>query len=303
MNNLLSSYYSVSNYLSSIILLAGMLSLLGLIGWLIAGASGIAMFLAAGALVLLSAPRVTPQFILRLHQARRLQPGDAPKLYEVIVWLAERAGLKKIPVLYYFPSDAINAFTTGLYNSTSIAISDGMLHKLDSRELTGVLAHEISHIRNHDLLVMLMAEVMSRLTSVMAFTGYMLILIYIPMYVMTGTAVSWLLLIVLMMAPTVSIIMQMTLSRLHEFSADTTAAKITGDPLGLASALEKIDYYQGGWVERMFIPSRRRYQPALLRTHPLMTDRIRRLRELAEQMPSSDHPFDSVDRFELRRYR
>ena len=133
MNNLLSSYYSVSNYLSSIFLLAGMLTLLGLIGWLIAGPSGIAMFLAAGVLVFASAPRITPQFILRLHQARRLQPGDAPKLHEIIFWLAERAGLKKVPVLYYFPSDAINAFTTGLYDSTAIAVSDGMLRKLDSR--------------------------------------------------------------------------------------------------------------------------------------------------------------------------
>jgi heat shock protein HtpX len=130
----------------------------------------------------------------------------------------------------------------------------------------------------------------------------MLIFIYFPLYIMMDTAVPWLLLLVLMMAPTISLIMQMTLSRLHEFSADTAAAKLTGDPLGLASALEKIDYYQGGWVERMFIPSRRRCQPALLRTHPLMIDRIRRLRELAVQMPSSGHPFDSDDRYKLHRF-
>lgn len=302
MNKLLSSYYNVSNYLLSIILLVGMLTLLGLIGWLLAGPSGIAMFLAAGVLVLISAPRITPHFILRLHQARKLQPGEAPLLHEIIFWLTERADMKDTPMLYYFPSSAINAFTTGLYDSTAIAVSDGMLRQLDSRELTGVLAHEVSHIRNHDLLVMLMADVMSRLTSVMAFTGYMLILIYIPLFILTGTTIPWVLLLVLMMAPTISIIMQMTLSRLHEFSADIEAARLTGDPLGLASALKKIEYYQGGWIERMFIPSGLRYQPALLNTHPLMIDRIRRLEELAKQMPSSRHPFDSGDRYDLLRF-
>jgi len=284
-------------------LLAGMLTLLSLIGWVLAGPAGIAMFLAAGVLAFFSAPRITPQFILRLHKARRLQPDEAPKLYEIIYWLTRRAGLKQAPVLYHFPADMINAFTTGLYDSTSIAISDGMLRKLDSRELTGVLAHEVAHIRNHDLLIMLMADVMSRLTSMMALTGYILLLIYIPLFIMTGTAFPLLLLFLLMMAPTISLLMQMALSRLHEFSADITASKITGDPLGLASALEKIDYYQGGWLERMLIPTRRRYQPALLRTHPLMAKRVRRLRELAEKMSSSEYPFGPGGRHELHRFR
>ncbi|MBT8438242.1 MAG: peptidase M48, partial [Gammaproteobacteria bacterium] len=68
-----------------------------------------------------------------------------------------------------------------------------------------------------------------------------------------------------------------------------------------ASALQKIDYYQGGWAERMFVPSKRRRQPALLRTHPLMIDRVKRLRELAEQMPPAGHPLDSGDRYDLPR--
>ncbi len=290
-------YYKVRNYLHSIILLAGMMVLLSLIGWLLAGPPGVVWFLLVGVFLFISAPRLTPQFILRLHRAKILHPDDAPRLYEIITSLAERADLKKVPTLYYIPSSVINAFTTGLNENAAIALSDGMLRQLNPRELTGVLAHEISHISSNDLFVMMVADIISRLTSIMAFAGYILLWIYIPMFILTDTTVPWALLIVLMMAPTFSVLMQMALSRTHEFNADIEAAKLTDDPLGLASALEKIEYYQGSWIERMFIPSRRMREPVLLRTHPLMVDRINRLKELASQMHQSGHSYDSGKKY------
>ena len=296
MNILFSSYYKLSNYLSSIVLLAGMLALLSLIGWLLAGPSGIGLFLLGGVIIFISAPRITPRFILRLHRAKVLHPKDAPLLYEIITWLAKRAGMKNIPTLYYIPSGMINAFTTGLKKNAAIALSDGMLRQLNSRELTGVLAHEISHIHSNDLLVILMADVICRLTSIMAFTGYILIWIYLPLFILTDASVPWVLLLVLMLAPSISVLMQLALSRTHEFSADVEAAKLTNDPLGLASALKKIEYYQGSWIERIFAPYRRMREPSLLRTHPLMTDRVNRLKDLASQMRSSGHPFDSSEK-------
>ena len=297
MKSLFSTYYRLRNYLQSLVLLVGMLVLLSLVGWLLAGPAGIVWFLLVGVFILISALRIPPRFILRLHGARVLSPEDAPRLYEIISWLAEQAGMGNTPTLYYIPSRLMNAFSTGLNEKNAVvAISDGMLRSLNPRELTGVLAHEISHIHSNDLLVLLVADVISRLTSVMAITGYVLIWIYIPLFILTDAKVPWVLLIVLMMAPTFSALMQLALSRTREFSADVEAAGLTNDPLGLASALEKIEHYQGSWIERVFIPNRGMREPFLLRTHPLMVDRINRLKDLASQMRSSGHPFDSSEK-------
>ncbi len=297
MKSFFSTYYRLRNYLHSLILLAGMLALLSLIGWLLAGPSGIVWFLLVGVFILISAPRIPPGLILRMYSAQVLSPEDAPRMYEIITWLAEQAGMKNTPTLYYIPSRLMNAFSTGLNEkNAALAISDGMLRSLNPRELTGVLAHEISHIHSHDLLVMLMADVISRLTSVMAFAGYLLIWIYIPLFIIADAKVPWMLLIVLLMAPTFSALMQLALSRTREFSADAEAARLTDDPLGLASALEKIERYQGSWIERIFIPYRHMREPSLLRTHPLMVDRVNRLKDLASQMDSSGHPFNSSEK-------
>ena len=298
MKSLFSTYYRLRNYLHSLILLAGMLVLLSLIGWLLAGPSGIVWFLLVGIFILISAPYIPPHIILRMYRAQVLSPEDAPRLYEIISWLTKQAGMENTPTLYYIPSKLMNAFSTGLNEKNAvIAISDGMLRSLNPRELTGVLAHEISHIHSNDLLVMLVADVIGRLTSVIAFAGYILIWIYIPLFILTEAKVPWALLLVLMMAPTFSALMQFALSRSREFSADVEAAKLTDDPLGLASALEKIEHYQGNWIERVFISNRRIREPSLFRTHPLMTDRVNRLRDLASQMRSSGHPFDSSEKY------
>lgn len=291
MKNQFLRHYRLRNYLHSLLLLAGMLVLLSLIGWLLAGPPGILWFFLAGLFIVISVPRITPAFILRLHGAQPLTPAEAPQLYHIVIALAEQAGLKNVPALYYIPNSLMNSFTTGLHENATIAISDGMLRQLDARELTAVLAHELSHIYSNDLLVMLVADVISRLTSVLAFTGFFLISIYIPLYILTDDQVPWLLLIVLMMAPTISALMQLALSRSREFNADTEAVRLTGDPLALASALEKIDRYQGGWFERMLMPNRRVREPSLLRTHPLLGDRIKRLRQLASQKDYSAYTY------------
>lgn len=287
MRYLFPGYYKFRNYLYSFVLLAGMMALLSLIGWFLAGPAGVSWFLFAGVLIFISAPRFSPLFILHLHRAQALRPEDAPQLYEIITRLTKKAGLKRRPTLHYIPGMAINAFTTGLRKNAAIAVSDGMLRQFNSRELTGVLAHEISHIRNNDLLIMLVANIINHLTGIMSFTGYILIVVYIPLFMVTGAEVPWVLLFVLMISPTLSVLMQLSLSRVHEFNADMQAAELTNDPLGLASALEKIQIYQGNWIKKFFIPSRRMYEPELLRTHPLMADRIKRLKELASYMHGS----------------
>jgi len=284
MNTSTASKYMLRNYLHSLILLVSMMALLSLVGWLLMGPIGIGWFLVIGIFTLLSAARVSPRIILLMHGARPLSPEEAPYIYEIIVRLSQRAGIKNIPKLYYIPARLMEIFTTGLNHNTSIALSYGIVRHLSTRELTGVLAHEISHIRSNDLMVMLMASVIASLTSMMALAGSVLVLIYIPMYILTGEIVPWPLLIVLMLAPTASALMQMSLSRSRELRADLEAVRLTEDPLSLASALEKIESYQWNWAERILMPSRRVRIPFFLRTHPLIKDRVNRLKELDEEM-------------------
>lgn len=278
------SSYKFRNYLHSIILFVGMLALLSLVGWLLMGPVGIGWFLTVGVFALVGAVRISPHFILLMHGARPMMPEDAPYLYEIIARLSERAGIKDIPTLYYIPVRLMEIFTTGLNQNTSIAISYGMIRQLNVRELTAVLAHEIGHIRSNDLLVMLMASIIASLTSMMALAGSILVLIYLPLYILTDEIVPWTLLIVLMLAPTASALMQMSLSRSRELRADQEAVGLTDDPLSLASALEKIESYQWSWAERILMPKRRVRIPLLLRTHPLVTDRVNRLKELASEI-------------------
>lgn len=279
MKNSLISYYRLQNYIQPLLLLVGMLGLLGIVGWLIMGAAGIVWFLFVGVFLLITSARISPRMMLVLHDARALKPEDSPYLYSIVTRLCEQANIKNIPTLHYIPSRLMDVFTTGLNKNVSIAISYGLVRQLNTQELTGVLAHEISHIRSNDLFVMLIADVIGRLTSVMAVTGYILFWIYIPLYILTDEELPWILPILLITAPTASLLMQLALSRSREFHADLEAARLTEDPLSLASALRKIEKNQGNWLERILIPARRIRIPLLLRTHPLVSDRINRLKD------------------------
>lgn len=270
----------------SLILLAGMFGLLGVIGWLLMGPGGIAWFLFLGIFILIGSTRISPRLMLMLHGARLLSPKESPYLYSIIARLTRRAGIKNIPTLYYIPGTLMDVFTIGINENASIAISYGIVRHLTTRELTGVLAHEICHIRGNDMLVMLFAHVITSLTNIMALTGYILLWIYIPLFALTDEKIPWVLLIVLMLAPTVSALMLLALSRAHEFSADLEAARLTNDPMSLASALEKIESYQANWMESIFTSARRIRVPLLLRTHPLAADRINRLKNISTQMYS-----------------
>jgi len=280
--------YRIQNLLHTFLLLAGMLLLLSLIGWLVAGSIGVLWALGTGAVLIITAPRLSPRLILYLYGARPVAPQQSAQLTDIIAWLANRSHLPQRPQLYYIPSSAMLAFSVGMQNDTAIAISDGLLRQLNIREMTAVLAHEISHIQSKDLWVMAIADIISRITSLMALTGYIMILFYIPLFVFQGQHIPWLLLLLLMIAPSLSALMQLALSRTREFSADMQAMKLTGDPLGLISALSKINYYEKNWLGRLLLPNVRAPNPSLLRTHPLTEERIRRLRTIAQH---DHHPF------------
>lgn len=275
------------NGLHTLSLLAAMGAILALIGWLLAGPQGAAWTAMLGLLSLLFAGQVSPRMILRLYRARPLGRDEIPGLQARLMELARRAGLARVPKPYYVPSRMMSAFAVGDSENSSIALSDGLLRALDGRELTGVLAHEISHIRTNDIRVMGLADLVSRLTGILAQLGQLMLLLLLPMLLLGGVDLVSLFLtsFVLMLAPVATAMLQLALSRVREYDADIGAAELTGDPMGLAYALDKIERIQGSWLERVFLPGRREPDPALLRTHPDSQERIRRLADLAPREP------------------
>lgn len=275
--------HKLLNWLQSTLMLSAMGGLMGLVGWLLAGPEGALWTLVAGALLIVFSPRLSPKLVLRMYGAMPLSPAQAPELYALVEALAQRARLPAVPRLYYIPAPEPNAFTMGKPDEAVIAVTAGLLRTMNLRELAGVLAHEITHIRNNDVWVMNLADTLTRVTANLSFLGQIILFINLPLILMTGEGVSWLAILLLVFAPTLSALLQLALSRTREFDADLGAAELTGDPEGLASALAKLEAHQRGWLRRILLPRRSDPEPSLLRTHPPTQERIRRLMELAHR--------------------
>jgi heat shock protein HtpX len=272
----------VSNFFHSLLLFGGMILLFSLLGWFIAGSSGLILLLIFGVVLLLLSNRISAQIVLKAYRARPLMYHEAPQLLNIVEELSRRAGLFHPPSLYYIPSQVINAFSVGHRENAAIGVTDGILRNLNIRELTGVLAHEISHIRNNDLYVMGLADMINRTTSMLSTFGQILLFVNLPLILYGGHQISWFFILLLIFAPTISSLLQLGLSRSREYEADLEAARLTGDPRGLAAALAKLEQLEAGFLERIFLPGRRVPEPSLLRTHPRTEDRVKRLLELEE---------------------
>jgi heat shock protein HtpX len=268
-------------FLQTLVIISGMAGLFGAIGWVVFGKAGLYWSMTIAAVLFLTTPRISPWMVLKAYRARMLEPRDAPGLYELLAALSDRAGLPARPRLYYVPSRIMNAFSVGTPSSSAIALSDGLLRALNRREIAGVLAHEITHIRNNDLRLHALADLMTRVTSAFSFMGQVLIVFYLPLAFLYDTKMPLVPILLLVFAPSVSMMLQLALSRTREFDADLGAAALTGDPLGLASALGRMDRIERGLWDIVFLPGRRNPEPSLLRTHPGTAERIRRLEALA----------------------
>lgn len=268
------------NRLQSLLLLGALAGLLALIGWLLWGTAGLLMPVLAAVALLLLNPVVAPELVMRMYRARYLAPERAPALYAMLAELARRAGLPARPALYYVPSAMVNAFAVGTRGRAAIALTDGLLRTLDSRETLGVLAHEVSHVASNDLRVMALADTVSRFTSTLSLFGQLLVLLNLPLALVYGQGIHWGAVLLLVFAPNVAALAQLGLSRTREYDADLNAVRLTGDPVGLARALTRIAQVQGSFLERVLLPGRHVPEPSLLRTHPATEDRVRRLMEL-----------------------
>ena len=216
----------------------------------------------------------------RLEELAQVAGGDR---------LAGRAGLRRRPRLYYVPSRLLNAFAVGRPDDAVIALTDGLLRSMRLRELAGILAHETSHIRNNDLWLMGLADLVGRLTRLMTMLGLFLLILAVPLWIGGAASFPWLVIPLLVFAPQLTTLLQLALSRAREYEADLDAAGLTGDPAGLASALAKLERFQRGMWEQILIPGYRLPEPSLLRSHPPTEERIARLRELqAAAAPAFD---------------
>lgn len=267
------------NRLQTLLLLGLMTGYAGLVSWLLWGADGLWFVLVWGAVLLFFSPQLSGRWVLRMYGARPLPLAQAPRYHQALAVLAQRASLPRPPSLWWVPSPMVNAFAVGRRDESAIAVTDGLLRTLSPRELVAVLAHEAAHIAHGDLFVMSLADIISRITSAMSFAGLVLIFLSLPQ-ALSGGDVDWWPLILLAAAPQVNLLAQLGLSRTREFDADLTAAQLTGDPEGLASALVKLEQVQNGFLRRIFFPGQGVPEPSWLRTHPTTEERVQRLRDL-----------------------
>ncbi|MEE4255213.1 MAG: zinc metalloprotease HtpX, partial [Desulfuromusa sp.] len=266
--------HSWRNRLQTVLLLGFLACYTVLLGWLIWGSAALVWLLAITAVFLLFIPVGSPHLLMQLYGARSLRRSQAPQLYQLVEQLAQRAELENLPSLYYLPIRQPNAMAVGSREEPYIAISQGLLRMLSQRELAGVVAHEISHLRNDDIKVMRLADLISRLVGILSLFGQILLLLNLPLILFTELKVNWLLVLILVCAPQMCMLAQLRLSRVREFNADLGAVTLTDDPEGLAMALQKIERQTNGFFRRVFPFNSVSHW---LNTHPSNEERICRL--------------------------
>ena len=279
------------NTLHTWLLAAGSLILLCTTAWAFGGATGVVYAAVFGTLSLWLAQRASPRMVLAMYKARPVELAEFPTGVRIVEEIARRAGLPAAPKLFIVPSKMMNAFAVGRRGDAAIAITDALATRLSARELAGVLAHEISHVVHEDVRVMAFADMVSRFTSFMSTVGlFSLILNLLGFAGGYPAQIPWAAVMILLAAPTVGGLLQMALSRTREFDADLEAARLTGDPDGLASALQKLEKAQGRLWEGLILPGGRIPDPSILRSHPLTDERVARLRSLKEEMSGAGRP-------------
>lgn len=282
----------MSSQIKTFFLLVLLTGLVLFLGRAMGGNTGL---IVAGALALvmnLGGYWYSDKIVLASYRARELGVSEAPGLHQMVEELAKAAGIPK-PRIYLVPESAPNAFATGRNPEHAVvAVTDGLLRLMSPEELRGVVAHEMGHILNRDILVQSLAGV---LAGVVMFAANMLQ--WGAIFGMgrssdnenSGGGVAGSLLIALL-APIAASLIQFAISRSREFLADATAARLTGAPEGLASALLKLTEYAkrapmqngGPATSHLFIVNPFAGGIAgLFSTHPPVEERVRRLRELS----------------------
>jgi heat shock protein HtpX len=276
------------NWLKTTILMAGIVALFGVVGAAFGGANGMLLALVLGGAMNIFAYWYSDAMVLRMYNAREVDEASAPQLYRVVRELAERAGLP-MPRVYLIDEAQPNAFATGRNpEHAAVAATTGILQLLSARELRGVMAHELTHVKHRDILISTIAATVAGAISSIAQFGFLF----------GGRGDDErpnpvIGLAVMILAPVAAMLIQMAISRAREFEADRGGAEICGDPNALADALAKMERYAQGLplaaaeehpatAQMMIVnPLSGDGLRSLFSTHPATGERIARLRAMA----------------------
>ncbi|MGE0797809.1 MAG: zinc metalloprotease HtpX [Lautropia sp.] len=273
------------NWFKTAMLMAAITALFGVIGASIGGQNGMLLALGFALVSNFFAYWFSDKMVLRMYNAQQVDATSAPQYYNMVRELAERAQLP-MPKVYLIDEDAPNAFATGRNpENAAVAATTGLLRVLTARELRGVMAHELAHVKHRDILISTISATMAGAISALANFA-----MFFggrsgdgrPANPIAGIAVA-------LLAPIAGALIQMAISRAREFEADRLGAEIAGDPQALASALEKIHQYAQG----IPLPAAERHPETaqmmimnplsggglrgLFSTHPSTEERIQRL--------------------------
>lgn len=280
------------NWLKTAVLMAAIVALFGVIGASLGGQSGMLLALGFALLMNVGAYWFSDKLVLRMYNAQQVDGSTAPELYNMVQELADKADLP-MPRVYIIDDQAPNAFATGRNpEHAAVAATTGIMRLLSAREMRGVMAHELAHVAHRDILISTISATMAGAISALA--NFAMLFGGRDSGGRPSNPIASI--AVMLLAPLAASLIQMAISRAREFEADRGGAEISGDPLALASALEKIDHYARGIpfeaaerhpeTAQMMImnPLSARGVAGLFSTHPATEDRIARLREFARAM-------------------
>ena len=276
----------MGNAFKTALLLTVLTLLLLFLGRAFGGQQGMLIALIFAAVMNFVSYFFSDKIALAMYRAQPVTREDLPRVYGVVERLTQRVGIP-MPKIYVIPTDSPNAFATGRNPShASVAVTQGILNLLNDEELEGVLAHELGHVRNRDILISSIAATIAGAITYLAQMGKFAMIFGGMNRDDRDRGGGFAALLMLILAPIAAMLIQLAVSRSREYEADSTGARFTGNPYALASALSKLDTYSRR-IPMVATPSTAHLfiiQPllgmnfgSLFSTHPPIAKRIERL--------------------------
>ncbi len=279
------------NYIKTAVLLGGLAALLIFFGGVLGGRMGAIIGLVFAGVMNFGTYWFSDKIVLKMYGAKQVTEEEAPDLYATVGVLAENADLP-MPKVYIMNKDVPNAFATGRNPShAAVAVTSGLMKLLSREELGGVIGHELSHVKNRDILIATVAATVAGAISYMAQMAMWASLFSGGRNDREGGSNPAVLIVMMIVGPLAAMIIQMAISRSREYAADKGGADLTGHPLYLAEALKKLEFYNkkmpmpkvNNATAHMFIvsPLTGGGMRKLFSTHPPMAERVKRLEAMA----------------------
>jgi len=277
------------NMMKTTLLLAALTGLMIAVGDALGGRQGMVMALGIAGVMNFISYFFSDKIVLAMYRAKPVTAAEAPELYSIVERLAQKAGIP-MPRLYVIPDPALNAFATGRNpRHAAVVATEGILRAMSREELEGVLAHELSHVLNRDILISSVAATLAGAITMLARMAYFIPLGGERRDGERGGSNPLVLLLTLILAPIAAMLIQLAVSRSREYGADATGARLVGYPNGLISALRKLQaaseriplHGATRATAHLFIvnPFSARGLMGLFSTHPPLEARIARLQE------------------------